>query len=380
MWPKQISRLDKWKSPPTPILYPDPEEYYCTTPTFGADPEYFAWHKTKKRPYPPPFQAAGELNKDRRIAVEDTDGSYIGEIQQDGFAMECNLAPVEIPVQDKSRQKDVDAAAYKAAGEVWHKLSVLREVMNEKLAPHDMELIPHSSARFWKKDYNAQPESVREIGCAPDLLLTHGAVFNRNISKHPYLVTEGVNPEPTQARYAGGHMHFGWTKDWDVTDPWHIFNASIVVTWLAHVLWPTLVWMEHAVREQEEKEHALPRYRHRRMYSLYGNPFLCRVTPYGVEWRCPSNAWTQREEFVVVVMRTVSRLFAHTWSRGALPPGINWGTPNLMMQCLQDDTFLVPRSEVKEGLVTTIYQLRRMTEDGVTEKLPLFGLTRGYYS
>ena len=376
MWPKQIPQINEWKSPPTPILYPEPEEYYCTTPTFGADPEYFAWHKAKKRPYPPPFQAAGELNKDRRIAVEDTDGSYIGEIQQDGFAMECNLAPVEIPAQDKSRQKDVDAVAYKAADEVWHKLSVLREVMNEKLAPHDMELIPHSSVRFWKKDYNAQPESVREIGCAPDLLLSHGVIFNRSVSRHPYLVTEGINPKPTQARYAGGHMHFGWTKDWDVTDPWHIYNASIVVTWLANVLWPTLVWMEHRVREWEEKRHTLLRYKHRRMYSLYGNPFLCRVTPYGVEWRCPSNAWTQRKTFVTTVMRVVSRLFANTNSADALPPGKLRGTPYLVSVCLPGENFMNARSFFRENLITEEDQLRRMVGRDVTRNLPLYKMSR----
>lgn len=206
--------------------------------TVGADPEFFLY----------------DVNKGELIAAEDyLRGSKEepfklnkGAVQVDGMAGEINIDP---------------ASSYEDFNN--NLLTVLKQV--RKMLPSHVEIRYGSpTAHFSKKVWEKASEECKMLGCSPDYNAWTGT----------------TNPPPNVApgsrtRFAGGHIHIGWTEDQPLSDATHILNARELVQQLDYYLgaW-SLIYDGDKERRQQ-----------------YGKAGACRIKPYGVEYRVLSNFW-----------------------------------------------------------------------------------------
>jgi hypothetical protein len=233
--------------------------------TFGCDPEVFIIDQdgefvspdgiipgTKEEPYP--------VKK--------------GAVQQDGMAAEFNIEPV-------TNFKDFSANIK----------TVMKEMEGFLPRGYSFSVVP--SATFSEKVWEEASEKAKTLGCSPD--------FNA--------WTGSPNPPPEdlenpRLRCAGGHLHFGWTDNADMTDIQHITNCRDLVKQLEWFLGP---W---SVRLDKDPLR-------RRLYGASGS---MRFKPYGVEWRTLSNFWLTNGKRL---KETWNRMQSAIWAmRHDFMPGI----------------------------------------------------------
>lgn len=218
------------------------------TITVGCDPEYFYQSFDKEFKYPygvPGSKAAPFIVKD-------------GAIQIDGLALELNIIPALTEEEFVNRCK-----------------SVFQE-FGKYVIQKNIKIV--STADFQPKYLNSLNPSVVELGCIPDFNAYTGEANPRpNFGKDDALQT---------MRTAAGHIHAGWEPvDVNIRDPNHIANCYEVVKQLDYYVGvPSMFWDRDNRRRQ-----------------LYGKAGACRIKPYGVEYRTPSNQWFTDERLMKFV-------------------------------------------------------------------------------
>lgn len=203
--------------------------------TFGADPELFVINSDEEFICPEMIPGT----KEEPFLVEG------GAVQRDGMAAEFNIDPV-------TNYKD------------WSEnISGVQKQLSEML-PSGCKLVATPSATFSKKVWDNAPEDARELGCSPD--------YNA--------WTGNLNPPPQRdstdtTAVAGGHIHFGWTKD---ANPSDIQFASACCDLVKQLDWYLGAWSLRADKDKIRR-------------NLYGKAGSMRFKPYGVEYRTLSNFW-----------------------------------------------------------------------------------------
>lgn len=167
-----------------------------------------------------------------------------GAVQVDGMAAEFNIDPVD---NFKDFNRNIQAV-----------INQLEKMLPER---HILDFIP--SVVFDEDVFTAAPDKAKELGCSPDFNAWDGSVNPPPKSENPCL------------RTASGHIHFGWTKGEDLTNPQHIMNCRDLVKQLDWFLggWSVKVDTDPTRRQ------------------LYGRAGACRFKDYGVEYRVLSNFW-----------------------------------------------------------------------------------------
>jgi len=222
--------------------------------TFGCDPELFIFG-----PDGQPVSAEGLIpgSKEEPHKVE------YGAVQRDGLAAEFNIDPVD---NFRDWNRNIQA--------------VMGQLEAMLPAGHTLQAVP--SVRFSEEIFLASSKEALALGCSPD--------YNA--------WTQTVNPPPSLdhdpfLRCAGGHIHFGWTKDAALSDPQHMLNCCDLVKQLD---WYLGGW---SLKLDENTERR----------SLYGKAGACRIKDYGVEYRVLSNFWvTTRDRRLAVWNRMVQAI------------------------------------------------------------------------
>ena len=203
--------------------------------TIGADPELFILDTSTNEFVCPDGLIPG--TKEEPYAVE------YGAVQQDGFAAEFNIDPVD-NLHDFQRN-----------------IKQVRKQLQGML-PTGLKLVAVPTATFSESEWERASDATKELGCSPD--------YNAWALR--------VNP-PAKAedrvRCAGGHIHFGWTNN---TTPDNKEYFKSCVDLVRQLDWHLGAWSVTKDRD------ALRR-------SMYGKAGSMRFKPYGVEYRTLSNFW-----------------------------------------------------------------------------------------
>lgn len=217
----------------------------------GADPELFV-RDTKTGQF---ITAHGlvEGTKEKPQPVQ------FGAVQVDGMALEFNIDPA------------------KTVEEFELYITKVREQMTRLIDP-SYELVPQPTCYFDQEYFDGCPAKAKDLGCNPDWNAWTERQNDRPSTSEPF-------------RTGAGHLHIGFTKDQDVSDPDFIQECYMVVKQLD--VW---VGMYSPLWDGDVKRR-----------SLYGQAGACRIKPYGVEYRPLSNAWLRTPELTRWV-------FKQTWS------------------------------------------------------------------
>lgn len=209
--------------------------------TFGCDPEAFIFNTKTDEPVP----AAGIIPGTKWEPYPVIGGA----IQVDGMAAEFNIDPV-------NNYED------------WENniTGVIAQLASYLPKDHELRWVP--SVRFSEAAFDSAPEENKELGCSPDFNAWDGRVNPMPRITDPYV------------RCAGGHLHFGWTKDEDLNDLQHLLTCQDFIKqcdWFLGGWSATMDWDTTRKR-------------------LYGKMGACRYKPYGCEYRVLSNFWVASSE------------------------------------------------------------------------------------
>ena len=210
-----------------------------------------------------------------------------GAVQVDGMALEYNTNPAA------------------TVGE-WEKnhVSVKRSLRYLLGGGYNIKATP--TAFFSEEVFNSTPAEAKILGCEPD--------FNA--------YTQDINPAPNADvpfRTGAGHIHIGWTKDEDITDPFHLGECYALTKALDLFLGVPSVLMDNDVKRRE----------------LYGQAGAFRPKSYGLEYRVLSNFWTKSPKL-------------RAWAFNNTIAGINWAKHSsggvLYMNIINDNNLLQAKS------------------------------------
>lgn len=226
-----------------------------TSFTFGADPEVFIRDRSTGQ-----FTSAHPFFPGTKKDPFPVDN---GAVQVDGMALEFNIHPA-------STEREF----------VQNITSVMRQMkeMVAKANP-DFELVLSPVANFDPIDFMLYPLEPKLLGCDPDY------DDNGNLKRPP----DGMQDLPF--RTAAGHIHIGWTKVENPTDPIHMDNCKIFAKTFKNA-------EGYTPRTKEERQRC----------SYYGAPGSFRPKKYGVELRSPSNLWLEDEGKMAKMFRETYRL------------------------------------------------------------------------
>lgn len=219
--------------------------------TFGCDPEIFVRDDKGRLCFP-------EFIPGTKEAPEKVDG---GAIQRDGMAAEINIDPATSFVEFRDN-------IHKVVGEV------------EKLLPKGYSLSCEGSVVFPEDVWDKAPEEAKELGCSPDY--------------NAWEMTMNTPPDGEaipRMRTAAGHLHFGWDEGLDVLDVNHVNDCCELVK--------QLDWYVGSYTSRIDPD--------KRRASLYGKAGACRIKPYGVEYRVPSNFWLTDESHMLEMWNRIQR-------------------------------------------------------------------------
>lgn len=205
--------------------------------TVGADPELFVFDADGN---PTSAYAAGiPGSKFDPFPVDK------GAVQRDGLAAEFNINPAKTFEEFEDNITSV--------------MSDLR-----KMLPKGWKAKTVPSVTFSEDVFITLPESDKVLGCTSDFNAWTGEMNDvPDVSDTPFL------------RCAGGHLHFGWTDNVDLSDVQHIANCNDLVKQLD---WYLGAWSVTKDSDANRRK-------------LYGKAGACRYKPYGVEYRVLSNFW-----------------------------------------------------------------------------------------
>ena len=221
----------------------------------GCDPEVFVRRKGRKS-----FHSAYGLNEGTKNAPVRVDK---GAVQVDGMALEFNIDPAS----------NVDE---------WY--GNIQAVMSQLASSvPTYEIVATPVARFTKAHMAKQPHQATELGCTPD--------FNawKNGEENP-----SPDGGAVLFRTGAGHVHFGWTKDADITDRLHLEACIMLVKALDLTLGPLCALFDTGSERRK----------------LYGAAGAFRPKSYGCEYRVVSNAWLRDEETIKWVYQVCNVVFS----------------------------------------------------------------------
>jgi hypothetical protein len=219
----------------------------------GCDPEVFVKDSSGKH-----VSAHGLIpgTKDNPLKVKD------GMVQVDGMALEFGVDPCATEDEFVTRIS-----------------SVMTQLASMLPKGYTLDVVP--VVVFDETIIRAQPPEALELGCDPD--------YNA--------YTRMTNPKPNLTdpcmRSAGGHVHFGWGKNFRPNGA-HINACAALAIQLDNFLGvPSLGWDDNALRR-----------------ALYGAAGAFRPKPYGMEYRSLSNQWLLKESTTRFVYRRAVAAFA----------------------------------------------------------------------
>lgn len=212
--------------------------------TIGADPELFIINTDTGEFVCPDGLVPGTKEEPFKV-----DG---GAVQQDGFAAEFNIDPCD-NYSDFSER--------------------IRGVRNQlkKMLPKNMDLVAVPTAEFTQDVWDKASDQTKMLGCSPDY-----NAWSLNVNPAP--------KAPDKVRCAGGHLHFGWTDDADVTDK-EYFKSSVDL--VRQLDWYLGAWSVNHDNDKTRRE-------------MYGKAGAMRFKPYGVEYRTLSNFWLDKPTYLVL--------------------------------------------------------------------------------
>lgn len=217
----------------------------------GADPELFIYDTENDEYICPDGLIPGTKEEPFKV-----DG---GAVQQDGFAAEFNIDPCTNYSDFSDRMRGVQDQL-------------------QKMLPKNYVLRPDASAQFSPEQWDRASDQTKVLGCSPD--------YNA--------WTLNVNP-PAKAkdmlRCAGGHLHFGWTEDADMTDK-EYYKA--VIDLVRQLDWMLGGWSLNYDKDKLRRK-------------MYGKAGSMRFKPYGVEYRTLSNFWLDTDKDRNMLLNTWNR-------------------------------------------------------------------------
>jgi len=217
----------------------------------GADPELFV--KIGKS-----YQGASGLvrgTKKDPFPVEN------GAVQVDGMALEINIDPAE----------DKESFVHN----ITSVLSSLKDMI-----PKEYDISESASAKFTRECMDDQPEEAVEIGCVED--------WNSYTKR-----VQGPPTMPNNTRFAGGHVHVGWTEEEDPEENVHLDSCYEMSSQLdVYLALPAMFLDEDRQRRK-----------------VYGNAGRFRPKHYGFEYRTLSNFWIFNPKLIGFVYDQVIRGF-----------------------------------------------------------------------
>lgn len=212
--------------------------------TLGADPEVF-FYDNKQYTY---VSAIGKVggSKLEPLFIDD----YGHAVQEDNVAAEFNIPPVKTPEE--------------FVKEINFMLSYLKEVAKK----YDCSL-GYATAVYFHDDQLTHPKAL-SFGCDPDI-----NVWEMVEQKPPRL--QGMDQK---LRTCGGHIHIGWDNP-QLEEQIELVRALDVFVGapLAHA-------EGYSMRRK-----------------LYGKTGSCRIKPYGIEYRTPSNYWLRSDNTILDVAK-----------------------------------------------------------------------------
>lgn len=213
--------------------------------TFGSDPEIFIRNKKTGKPVSVHNMIPGTKEKPYKVNG--------GAIQVDGVAAEINIDPVDNTDEWVENHN-------KVLKELQYYLGDTFEMVFNPVEWFDLE--------YW----DTLPEETKVLGCTPDM-----CAWTQDFNPPPN--AKKIGNDKAMMRSASGHIHIGWTKDADIEDIAHRERCFGLVKQLDVSLGlRTRTWDSDTNR-----------------MSLYGAAGACRLKPYGVEYRVPSNVWLRSE-------------------------------------------------------------------------------------
>ena len=205
--------------------------------TIGADPELFVFDSDGN---PVSAYAAGIPGSKLDPFLVDK-----GAVQRDGLAAEFNILPAKTFEEFEENTTSVIADL-------------------TKMLPKGQTLKAVASVTFPEKAFDDIPEEDKVLGCSADFDAWTGEMNDvPDTSSNPFM------------RCAGGHLHYGWTEDADMSDIQHLANCRDLVKQLD---WYLGAWSLTKDSDANRRQ-------------LYGKAGACRYKPYGVEYRTLSNFW-----------------------------------------------------------------------------------------
>lgn len=218
----------------------------CNPFTYGCDPELFVSVNDG-------FISAHDLmqgTKDLPFPV------FFGAIQRDGLSAEFNIEPVD-NVEDFV--KNIKA--------VTEQMTVMIKTNYRGPNPESLKLLGVPTATFSREYFETLPADTLALGCTPDFNAYSGLVNDPPETTEPF-------------RTGAGHMHIGFLETMvDPDTPEHFETCRELTRELDTILYPlSLLW------DNDDKRR-----------SLYGKMGAFRPKPYGLEYRCWSNVWTNEE-------------------------------------------------------------------------------------
>lgn len=235
------------------------------TVSIGADPEMFVQKvvvASRSARQTNVLMDMSSVLPGTKEAPENLGGGFA--LQHDNIMLEYNVPPVfdrvELGRESPAASMFTDVVSRGA------RLALSRAQQHAGLS---LRYSTASVAKLPQKFMAKCGPGVFRFGCSPDF-----NAYDRGNQIPPYGSEDTVWKWPldqsgkTQRRFAGGHIHLGYNNPGKVPD--YVVAAFMDLNVLTEVL---------VDRELEGRR------------SVYGSPGRYRPTPYGIEYRSPSNSW-----------------------------------------------------------------------------------------
>ena len=247
--------------------------------TLGADPELFILDENDNFVCPDGL-VPGSKTFPRKVDH--------GAVQQDGFAAEYNIDPV-----DNFKN--------------WKRNHIAVQEQLREILPDGLRLVATPTAQFSQEVWDNASPATKALGCSPD--------YNAWVCS--------VNRPPENiplVRYAGGHAHYGWTQWEDTSNPDYVQACVKLVRQLD---WYLGLWSLSHDQDVERR-------------AMYGKAGSMRFKPYGCEYRTLSNFWVdyQNNEDLLLDVWNISCLAIQNLKDGVSLDGQELDFSDSLVECI----------------------------------------------